>query len=72
MIIEWQNHSHCKEAMEHSLVALEKASTDIGAAESRVLFMPAVVIVIMIMIITVSIVTVFHLPPSPEAYILSC
>lgn len=39
---------------------MEKASTDMGDVESHVLFIPAIV---MIMIITVSVVSVFYLPP---------
>lgn len=32
MIIEWQNHPYCKEAMKHVLVPLEKASTEMREA----------------------------------------
>lgn len=61
MIIEWQNHSHCKEAMARSPVPLEMSSTDIGDRGSRVLFILGVRVTITI--IAVPIVNSFPLRP---------
>lgn len=66
MIIEWQNHSHCKEAIERSLGPLEKTSTDIGDAESQVLFMPVVMVTIMITAVPIVALSTSPLPQSLE------
>lgn len=66
MIIERQNHSHCKETMARSPVPLEMSSTDIGDRGSQVLFIPGVRVTITI--IAVPIITLFHFAPSAEAF----
>lgn len=65
MIIEWQNHSRCQEAMECSLVPLETGSPDMGDPRSWVLFVSVVTVTIVIR--AVPVVPLFHLAPSPGA-----